>query len=100
MAVEKNERRINSLLQQMNRQTGYADLLDKIDTQSEYKDIIDENKEMASITKDLKLIDQQDVLRLRPIPNENSREELVKEEDRHRIRGRVHHRVRQRVRIR
>lgn len=95
MAAVKNERRINSLLQQLNRQTGYDEYTQKAAHENTA------SKELADLSlklspEKLQELDRQDIMRLSPRPNENTREELVKEDERHRRRQRVMARTYQR----
>lgn len=94
MATVKNERKINSLLHQMEQKIGY-DAYKKKALVEEQK-----NAEMSSLMRNLSQLEQQDPMRVAPIVNENNREERVKEDMRHKERQRVMGRVYQRQRSR
>ncbi|MBQ8481399.1 MAG: hypothetical protein IJ532_02555 [Alphaproteobacteria bacterium] len=90
MATVKNERKINSLLHQMEQQTGYDAYKKKIAAEEQ------KNAEMSALVKNLSQLEQQDPMRVAPIVNQNNREERIKEDMRHKERQRVMGRVYQR----
>ena len=94
MATAKNERKINSLLRQMEQQTGYDAYKKKADAEKQ------KNAEMSAFIKSLSQLEQQDPVRVAPMRNENNREERMKEDHRHKERQNVMSRVYQRQRSR
>ena len=89
-----NERKINSLLHQMEQKTGYNEYKKKMIAEEQ------KNAEISALVKNLSQLEQQDPMRVAPVVNQNNREERVKEDMRHRERQRVMGRVYQRQRSR
>lgn len=94
MAFINNDRKINSLLQQMQEKVGLSEYKAKAEAKQK------EEENMSALIKDLSKIDQQDPMRISPIVNENNREERKIEELRHRERQNVMMRVNIRQRMR
>ena len=94
MPSVRNERKINSLLQQMEQQTGYSVYKEKAAAEQK------KQEEFSSLIKDLSVLEQQDPMRISPIANENNRQERKKEDERHRERQNIMVRVQNRQRVR
>jgi len=94
MAFVKNERKINSLLQQMQQQTG----VDEYKQKAEQK--LKQDEEFSLIIRDLSRVDKQDPMRVAPQVNENNRTEREREDLKHRERRRIMRRVYNRQRSR
>lgn len=94
MSANRNERKINTLLHQMEKQTGYDVHMNKI------KEDQAKREELSPYLRDLSQIEQQDPLRVAPIPKENTREERKIEELRQKERENIMARVYRRQRMR
>ena len=94
MAATKNDRKINSLLQQMQQQTGLAEYKAKVEAERQ------KENDLSPLIKDLSLLEQQDPMRVAPIAKENNREERKIEGLRHRERQNIMMRVNTRQRQR
>ncbi|MBR1600119.1 MAG: hypothetical protein IJ677_00920 [Alphaproteobacteria bacterium] len=90
MATAKNERKINSLLRQMEQQTGFDAYKKKAEAEKQ------KASEFSDLVRNLAQLEQQDPMRVAPVVNENNRDERAKEDQRHKERQNVMRRVYQR----
>lgn len=87
MSEIRDKRKIDAYMSRLNEQTGYAAVMEKAK----------QEREKEAQQRDLlNKLERPDPMRVRPVPNENSREELEREDLRHKERQRVYRRVRQR----
>ena len=87
MASGKNDRKINSLLQQMQQRTGLTEYKEKMEAEQQ------KESDLSPLIKDLSQLEQQDPMRVAPIAKENNREERKIESLRHRERQNIMMRV-------
>lgn len=87
MASGKNDRKINSLLQQMQQRTGLTEYKEKMEAEQQ------KENDLSPLIKDLSQLEQQDPMRVAPIAKENNREERKIESLRHRERQNIMMRV-------